>query len=111
MPPQAQTWAEQAGLAIPPDSYDSITAALPVSQDAQITAPKMFDHVNGNLILTGSASGADFSYYRLQVGQGLNPEKWLQLGDDVASPVNNGSPWNLGHSGFGRLVYRPAPGG
>ncbi len=90
VPPQAQAWAEQAGLAIPPESYDAITAALPFNQEVQIITPKMFDHVSGNFIITGSASGEDFSYYRLQVGQGLNPEKWLQIGVDVSSPVSNG---------------------
>lgn len=89
-PAQAQAWAEQSGLFIPPDHYDSITAAMPVSQDAQFTAPRMFDYISGKLILTGSAGGEDFSYYRLQVGQGLNPDKWLQIGEDVATPVNNG---------------------
>jgi hypothetical protein len=50
----------------------------------------MFDHVGGNITIKGSAGGEDFSYYRLQVGQGLNPEKWLQIGEDVNTPVNNG---------------------
>ena len=91
VPPQAEAWAEDAGLAIPPDTYDSIPTAQTPLDDVQITDPQMFDHVAGNLTITGSAGGEDFSYYRLQVGQGLYPEKWLQIGENVETPVKNGS--------------------
>ncbi len=90
VPPQAEAWAEAAGLAIPPDTYDSITTAQTPLVDVQITDPQMFDHVGGNFTITGSASGEDFSYYRLQVGQGQYPDKWLQIGENVDTPVKNG---------------------
>jgi hypothetical protein len=38
----------------------------------------------------GTASGEKFSYYRVQVGKGLNPQTWTQLGGDIISPVENG---------------------
>jgi membrane carboxypeptidase/penicillin-binding protein len=90
VPPQAETWAKEAGLAIPPDTYDSITVPQTALQDVQITGPHMFDHVGGEIVFTGSAGGNGFSYFRLQVGQGLNPDKWLQIGGDVNTPVNDG---------------------
>ena len=90
VPPQAITWAKNAGLPIPPDTYDVIYADQPVSADVQITSPKTFDHVSGLVRFFGSATGPSFSYYRLQFGQGLNPQQWIQIGDDDNKPVKNG---------------------
>ena len=90
VPPQAVEWARQAGLTSPPDKYDSLDNLPPVSADAQFTRPQMFDHIRGKVILSGSATGEGFSYYRLQVGRGLYPQKWLQLGEDADSPVEDG---------------------
>jgi membrane carboxypeptidase/penicillin-binding protein len=91
IPPQAKAWAEAAGRAIPPDTYDSIIVPQSVSPDVQINAPHMFDYVRGMVSIIGNAGGVDFLYYRLQVGQGLNPQKWLQIGEDVRTPVSNGT--------------------
>jgi membrane carboxypeptidase/penicillin-binding protein PbpC len=90
-PPEAETWAEQAGLPTPPKDYDVIFAPLAGSPEAQIAVPAMFAYVNGEVIITGSAGGKDFNYYRLQVGQGLNPQEWIQLGSDSQKPVQNGT--------------------
>jgi Bacterial Ig domain len=91
VPQQAQAWAKEAGMEIPPDTYDSIVAPQPVSPDVQINDPHMFDHVAGTVSIDGSAGGDGFSYYRIQVGQGLNPQKWLQIGQDVKTPVTDGT--------------------
>jgi len=40
--------------------------------------------------IIGTASGENFSYYRVQVGKGLNPREWIQLGGDVTTPVESG---------------------
>jgi membrane carboxypeptidase/penicillin-binding protein PbpC len=90
VPPQAMEWAKSAGLPIPPDSYDVIYVPPPTSADVQITAPAMFAHVSGEVSITGHASGKSFSFYRLQVGQGLNPQEWIQVGEDVKTPVEDG---------------------
>jgi hypothetical protein len=50
----------------------------------------MFDTVKGSLPIIGRAAGADFEFYRLQYGSGLNPNSWLQIGKDVNEPVRNG---------------------
>lgn len=96
VPQQAAKWAESAGLDIPPDSYDVIYAPPPVSPGVQISMPEMFSHVSGEISLIGSAYGADFSFYRVQIGQGLNPQSWIQLGESSAIPVEGGllSKWD-----------------
>jgi membrane peptidoglycan carboxypeptidase len=90
VPPQAVAWAQSAGLAIPPDTYDSISTPPPPSGNVQFSNPKMFDQVGGQINLIGSAGGDNFSYYRIQVGQGLFPQQWLQIGEDVNHPVSDG---------------------
>lgn len=90
VPPQAVTWASSAGLPIPPDTYDVIYAAQSRSLDVRITSPQIFDHVGGLIRFNGITAGSGFSYYRLQIGQGLNPQQWIQIGEDVDHPVNNG---------------------
>jgi membrane carboxypeptidase/penicillin-binding protein PbpC len=89
VPPEARAWAEAAGLPTPPQAYDAIQAP-PRNPDVNLSAPKMFADLRGIVTLRGTAAGNDFSYYRIQVGQGLNPETWLQVGQDTHAPVNGG---------------------
>lgn len=90
VPPQAEEWARSQNYPIPPDSYDAIALSADPFSEAQIDSPEMFSHVNGTVLIKGSAGGPGFSYYRVQVGQGLNPDGWIQLGEDFRDPVNDG---------------------
>ncbi|MCC7118363.1 MAG: transglycosylase domain-containing protein [Anaerolineales bacterium] len=89
-PENARAWARSAGLAIPPENYDAIQAP-PTNPDANISAPPLFAEVKDVVKIIGTASGEDFAYYRVQVGQGLNPQAWIQLGADVTTPVESGT--------------------
>lgn len=86
VPPEASAWAQDAGIPTPPESYDVIAAPEP-NDDARITTPEMFSIHQGEIVVRGSATGEDFVSYRLQVGQGLNPETWLAITEDVTAPV------------------------
>ena len=55
-----------------------------------ISSPSIFDFVSGRIQVEGTATGDGFEFYRLQVGQGLNPSAWLQLDQDVTAPVVEG---------------------
>ena len=88
IPAEAQAWAELADVVLPPRDYDAILAP-PRLADAHFTAPELFADISGNLAVRGTASGEDFDYYRVQVGQGLNPQTWLQIGEDGHEPVEN----------------------
>ena len=90
VPEWAEPWAEQAGLLVPPQGYDPIYLAEQGSTSVSLTSPAMFAHVRGQVELRGSAAGPNFDYYRLQVGQGLNPTRWLLVGEDEQQPVTNG---------------------
>ena len=90
-PPQATEWARQAGLQTPPEVYDAIPLELPEWPEAAITSPQSFEIVGGKLSIQGTASGDAFDSYRIQVGKGLYPQTWLQVGQDAIQPVTDGN--------------------
>lgn len=89
VPETARDWALSAGLDIPPASYDAIQAP-PVNPFANIIEPKLFAEVGGVVKIVGTAAGENFQYYRVQVGKGLNPQQWIQVGGDAIAPVEGG---------------------
>jgi len=84
VPADARSWAESAGLAIPPANYDVIQAP-PINPDVNITSPELFAEVSGKVTITGTATGSDFASYRILVGQGLNPQEWIQVAESNES--------------------------
>ena len=102
VPEQAKAWAEAAGFPVPPAQYDAIQPPAPLDS-ARFTSPQKFAFVRGKVDLWGTAAGAGFRFYQVLVGQGLNPQSWLQLGQDGAEPVSNGllGTWDtLGQEGL-----------
>ncbi len=86
LPAEYQDWAETNGLILPPSDYDLIQIPDPLP-GVEITAPEPFSPVHGMVLIQGSAGGEDFESYRLQIGQGLNPHTWLQIGDESTQTV------------------------
>ena len=89
VPSAASDWAKSARVPVPPESYDVI-AQPPIEESAQIKAPQMFTNVRDEVEIWGTASGEGFLSYRLQAGQGLNPQVWIQISEDVTTPIENG---------------------
>jgi membrane carboxypeptidase/penicillin-binding protein PbpC len=94
VPPDARSWAEGTGLEIPPANYDVIQAPR-FDENVNITAPELFSEVNGTVQLEGTAAGDGFVSYRVLMGQGLNPQEWIQVAEGN-EPVANGllAEWN-----------------
>lgn len=90
VPPEAQEWAQRAGLPAIPEAYDLYSRVTEESGSARIDSPQNFTTVGGKVSIMGQASGPGFKYYRIQVGQGIYPQSWLQIGVDQVQPVNNG---------------------
>jgi membrane carboxypeptidase/penicillin-binding protein PbpC len=88
VPPEAREWAVSAGIPVPPDSYDAIQPP-PRDPNVNISSPELFASVQGRVQIIGTASGADFVSYRVQVGRGLNPQEWIQIGEEASAPVEN----------------------
>jgi membrane peptidoglycan carboxypeptidase len=87
VPPDARAWAEGAGLEIPPSTYDVIQPPR-FDENVNITAPELFSEVNGKVKIEGTAAGDGFASYRVLVGQGLNPQEWIQIAEGN-TPVTN----------------------
>jgi hypothetical protein len=90
VPSQAEDWAMRAGVPFPPDSYDATYLVQPESESVHITEPKLSAFIKGIVDITGSAGGDGFKNYRIQVGKGLNPHQWIQIGEVYPSPVQDG---------------------
>ena len=88
VPSDARSWAESVGLEIPPSSYDVIQAPR-FDKYVNITSPDLFSEVSSAVQIKGSAAGEDFVSYRVLVGQGLNPQEWIQIMEGN-EPVTNG---------------------
>ncbi len=89
IPPEARGWAQAAGFPIPPATYDEFSRLPASAPDARFDQPQMSAYISGKVDLYGSAGGDGFSYYRLEVGQGMNPQQWLQIGENVHQPVQD----------------------
>jgi membrane carboxypeptidase/penicillin-binding protein len=89
VPPEAEAWAEQEGLPVPPDTYDVIFSSGPPSATVNILSPEIFSYVSGIVEIVGNARGENFDFYRVRIGEGLNPRQWLQIGDSVNSPIED----------------------
>jgi membrane peptidoglycan carboxypeptidase len=78
VPSDARSWADSAGLEIPPTTYDVIQSPQ-INPDVNITSPELFAEVTGEVQITGTAAGENFVSYRVLTGQGLNPQEWIQV--------------------------------
>lgn len=94
VPADARSWAEGAGLDIPPSNYDVIQSPR-FDENVNITAPALFSEVSGEVEVRGTAVGENFLSYRILIGQGLNPREWIQIAEGN-QPVTNGllAAWN-----------------
>jgi membrane peptidoglycan carboxypeptidase len=81
VPERAENWAVEQGIPLPPESYDS---GLEQSTDpgVEIEQPENFSAVQGNVVVKGLIEPANFVSYRIQVGRGLNPTSWQQIGEE-----------------------------
>ncbi len=89
-PPEARDWAAANGFDTPPASYDAIQP-INANPDVVITSPSMFADVRGEIEITGTAAGTDLNYFRVLVGRGLNPQNWVQVGEDSRTLVSDGT--------------------
>jgi hypothetical protein len=90
VPASVRTWAINAGLPVIPQGYDAIPMAAQ-NPLVQISSPALFSAVSGKVVITGTANIDSFESFTVQVGQGINPETWQQIGDTQSKPVTDGT--------------------
>jgi len=90
VPASIRTWAINAGLSVLPLGYDAISMT-DVDPNVQITSPVIFAPVRGKLTISGTANLESLVSFNVQVGRGINPESWQQVGDTQTSAVTDGA--------------------
>lgn len=89
-PPEAADWVRMAGIPQPPTVYDDSYGPVPQGGDVAILNPSPYSYVRGVVPIIGNAKSPNFMLYRLEVGKGLNPSAWSQIGGDHYNQVDNG---------------------
>lgn len=102
-PPEAIRWAQQSGVDQPPDEYDTIYERAAADPTVRIESPQSFEIVRGEVAVLGTAAPDDFDYFRLQFGQGLNPNSWVQIGEDATQTRSGGLLGRWDTDGFNGL--------
>lgn len=87
VPPEAIEWAKQEGLESPPDVYDTLPSSLTSLPEAHISSPQAFAILRGQTAISGTVAVENLDFFRLQAGQGLNPQSWFQVGEDQTRTV------------------------
>jgi len=90
VPESLRSWAESAGLAVPPQGYDAISTAQ-TNPNIQISSPSLFAPIAGKVTISGTANLEDLASFGVQFGQGINPDTWQQIGESQTAPVVNGT--------------------
>jgi membrane peptidoglycan carboxypeptidase len=91
VPTEAEEWALQSGLYLPPKTYDPIsTNNTSGSETANITSPTLLAYVKNQVIIHGTAAVTNFASFQIRVGRGLKPEEWLEIPVTGNQPVHNG---------------------
>jgi penicillin-binding protein 1C len=88
-PPEAADWVREQGIPQPPSQRDEIYGCGPEGGEVAILDPSLGGHVKGVVAIRGNARAGDFSFYRLEFGEGLNPSAWSQIGGDHYNQVSN----------------------
>ncbi len=85
-PAEAADWWKANNLPAPPIEYD--TVSLPeLLGSVQILQPARLAYVGGVVDVRGSLDPTNMQYYSLAYGQGLNPDQWIQIGEQQTTFV------------------------
>ena len=89
IPDEALEWAKQSGIDLPPKNYDAIQSPS-LSSNLKIITPGNYEFINGVIDVRGTVSGINLKSIRIQIGSGLNPQTWYQVGEEQNKAMVNG---------------------
>ncbi|MEZ4635500.1 MAG: transglycosylase domain-containing protein [Caldilineaceae bacterium] len=87
LPPEANDWVRDSGLAQPPQSTGEV--AVEFDPEVAITSPAPGGYISGQVEIRGNARGGNFRNYRLEFGPGLDPVQWTQIGPEHGNQIEN----------------------
>jgi len=91
LPPEANDWVRQSGIAQPPQTSGDTIAFVDFDPEVSIASPRSGSYISGQIEIQGNARGGDFRNYRLEFGPGLDPGSWTQIGPEHGEQVENGT--------------------
>jgi hypothetical protein len=88
VPQEAEAWALDAVILLPPVNYDPIPDQSALADDpVRITRPVAFTEVSGVVRVFGTL-GEHVVGFDVQVGQGLHPTEWLLVTEGGRAPTS-----------------------
>lgn len=86
LPQEAADWVRENGIAQPP-TEQTVVSIEDFDPDAAIIDPTINGYISGNFEIKGNARGGP---YRVEIGQGVEPSEWAQVGPEHGEEVVNG---------------------
>ncbi|MGL4650447.1 MAG: hypothetical protein ACRC1H_13650, partial [Caldilineaceae bacterium] len=89
LPVEAQDWVAESGIPQPPstEGVAAEEALVAFDPDASITTPTLNGYIGKVVEIKGSARGGP---HKLEIGRGLEPTEWTQIGSERGDEVVNG---------------------
>lgn len=86
LPREATDWVAENGIPQPPTKTASLRFE-DFDPDSAIILPALGSYISGEVEFVGNARGGP---YRLEIGQGLDPTEWIQIGPERGEEIQNG---------------------
>lgn len=86
LPREAADWVAENGIPQPPTTMASLRPE-DFDPDIAIIQPALGSYISGEVEFIGNARGGP---YRLEIGAGLEPTEWIQIGPEHGEEVQNG---------------------
>lgn len=87
LPPEADDWVRESGIEQPPTEASGFATLAEFDADAAIVTPLVNDYIGGLYEVKGNARGGT---RRLEYGRGIDPQEWIQIGQEHGDDVQNG---------------------
>lgn len=104
LPQEAADWVAQSGIAQPPlgAGVASADALIEYDPDTSIITPTINGYIGGTIEIRGNARGGS---HRLEIGRGLEPGEWQQIGSERGDEVVAGPLQTLDTKAFEEGLY------
>ncbi len=104
LPPEAEDWIRESGTPQPPKG-ESQLAVEDFDPEVAIISPPPGGYIGGRVEIRGNARGGNFRNYRVEIGQGVDPQEWIQIGPEHGNQVKNGALEFLETTGLAEGLY------
>ncbi|MBW7882162.1 MAG: transglycosylase domain-containing protein, partial [Caldilineaceae bacterium] len=101
LPREAADWVRENGIAQPPTETASVRPE-DYDPDSAIISPTLGSYISGVIEVIGNARGGP---YRLELGAGLEPGEWTQVGPEHGEEIQNGVLERLDTKAFPEGLY------